>query len=143
MNYPKDGSELKECLNFLNESLTTEKSTENDENNINFCHEFEKIFCFLQKIFQKENEMNNYNLEKLNLESIIKTIEANLISLEKQIDNLKIINTNLHHINILCQLNDICENNKTNVNERIKALQLKEKLVDKLINCVNRKISNF
>jgi hypothetical protein len=87
--------------------------------------------------------MNNYNLEKLNLESIIKTIEANLISLEKQIDNLKIINTNLHHINILCQLNDICENNKTNVNERIKALQLKEKLVDKLINCVNMNINNL
>ncbi len=143
MNYPKDGSELKECLNFLNESLTTEKSTENDENNINFCHEFEKIFCSEQKIFQKENEMNNYNLEKLNLESMIKTIEANLISLEKQIDNLKIINTNLHHINILCQLNDICENNKTNINERIKALQLKEKLVDKLINCVNMNINNL
>ena len=143
MNYPKDGSELKECLNFLNESLTTEKSTENDENNINFCQEFEKIFCSEQKIFQKENEMNNYNLEKLNLESMIKTIEANLISLEKQIDNLKIINTNLHHINILCQLNDICENNKTNINERIKALQLKEKLVDKLINCVNMNINNL
>ena len=92
--------------------------------------------------FQNENDMN-YNLEKENIEIMVKNVDGILNSLEKQIDNLKIYNTELKHINILYQLNEIYENGNININQRMKCLKLNEKLVDKLINCVNRKISNF
>ena len=92
--------------------------------------------------FQNDNDMN-YNLEKDNIEVMVKNVDAILNSLEKQIDNLKIYNTELKHINILYHLNEIYENGNININQRMKCLKLKEKLVDKLINWVNRKISNF
>ena len=142
MNYLKYGSDFNESLDLLGNSFIEEKSINEGETNNIFNDEFEKIFCNKNMSFQNENDMN-YNLEKENIEIMVKNVDGILNSLEKQIDNLKIINTNLHHINILCQLNDICENNKTNINERIKALQLKEKLVDKLINCVNMNINNL
>ena len=134
MKYSKDGLQFKDCLNEFNEGLITENSTENEENNNKFSYEFEKIFCSKQTLFQNDKD-SNYIFEKSNLESVVKTVEANLISLEKQIDNLKVINTNLQHVNILYQLNDISENVKTTINERRKALLLKERLVDKLIYC--------
>ena len=142
MNYLKYGSEYDDSLDLLENNCIEEKLTNEEGTNNIFNDEFEKIFCKEKMSFQNDNDMN-YNLEKDNIEVMIKNVDAILNSLEKQIDNLKIINTNLHHINILCQLNDICENNKTNINERIKALQLKEKLVDKLINCVNMNINNL
>ena len=142
MNYLKYGSEYDDSLDLLGNNCIEEKLTNEEETNNIFNDEFEKIFCKEKMSFQNDNDMN-YNLEKDNIEVIIKNIDAILNSLEKQIDNLKIYNTELNHINILYQLNEIYENRNNNKNQRMKCLKLKERLVDKLINCVNRKISNF
>ena len=142
MNYLKYGSECNDCSDLIGNSFIEDKLTNEEETDNIFNNEFEKIFCNEKMSFQNDNDMN-YNLEKENIEVIIKNIDAILNSLEKQIDNLKIYNTELKHINILYQLNEIYENRNNNKNQRMKCLQLKERLVDKLINCVNRKISNF
>ena len=142
MNYLKYGSDFNESLDLLGNSFIEEKSINEGETNNIFNDEFEKIFCKEKMSFQNDNDMN-YNLEKDNIEVMVKNVDAILNSLEKQIDNLKIYNTELKHINILYQLNEIYENRNNNKNQRMKCLKLKERLVDKLINCVNRKISNF
>jgi hypothetical protein len=142
MNYLKYGSDFNESLDLLGNSFIEEKSINEGETNNIFNDEFEKIFCNKNMSFQNENDMN-YNLEKENIEIMVKNVDGILNSLEKQIDNLKIYNTELKHINILYQLNEIYENGNININQRMKCLKLNEKLVDKLINCVNRKISNF
>ena len=142
MNYLKYGSDYNESLDLLGNSFIEEKSINEGETNNIFNDEFEKIFCNKNMSFQNENDMN-YNLEKENIEIMVKNVDGILNSLEKQIDNLKIYNTELKHINILYQLNEIYENGNININQRMKCLKLNEKLVDKLINCVNRKISNF
>ena len=142
MNYLKYGSDFNESLDLLGNSFIEEKSINEGETNNIFNDEFEKIFCNKNMSFQNENDMN-YNLEKENIEIMVKNVDGILNSLEKQIDNLKIYNTELNHINILYQLNEIYENRNNNKNQRMKCLKLKERLVDKLINCVNRKISNF
>ena len=142
MNYLKYGSDFNESLDLLGNSFIEEKSINEGETNNIFNDEFEKIFCNKNMSFQNENDMN-YNLEKENIEIMVKNVDGILNSLEKQIDNLKIYNTELNHINILYQLNEIYENGNININQRMKCLKLNEKLVDKLINCVNRKISNF
>ena len=139
MNYLKYGSDFNESLDLLGNSFIEEKSINEGETNNIFNDEFEKIFCNKNMSFQNENDMN-YNLEKENIEIMVKNVDGILNSLEKQIDNLKIYNTELKHINILYQLNEI---GNININQRMKCLKLNEKLVDKLINCVNRKISNF
>ena len=142
MNYLKYGSDFNESLDLLGNSFIEEKSINEGETNNIFNDEFEKIFCKEKMSFQNDNDMN-YNLEKDNIEVMVKNVDGILNSLEKQIDNLKIYNTELKHINILYQLNEIYENGNININQRMKCLKLNEKLVDKLINCVNRKISNF
>ena len=142
MNYLKYGSEYDDSLDLLGNNCIEEKLTNEEETNNIFNDEFEKIFCKEKMSFQNDNDMN-YNLEKDNIEVMVKNVDAILNSLEKQIDNLKIYNTELKHINILYQLNEIYENGNININQRMKCLKLKERLVDKLINCVNRKISNF
>lgn len=142
MNYLKYGSEYDDSLDLLGNNCIEEKLTNEEETNNIFNDEFEKIFCKEKMSFQNDNDMN-YNLEKDNIEVMVKNVDAILNSLEKQIDNLKIYNTELNHINLLYQLNEIYENRNNNKNQRMKCLQLKERLVDKLINCVNRKISNF
>ena len=142
MNYLKYGSDFNESLDLLGNSFIEEKSINEGETNNIFNDECEKIFCNKNMSFQNENDMN-YNLEKENIEIMVKNVDGILNSLEKQIDNLKIYNTELNHINILYQLNEIYENRNNNKNQRMKCLKLKERLVDKLINCVNRKISNF
>ena len=142
MNYLKYGSEYDDSLDLLGNNCIEEKLTNEEETNNIFNDEFEKIFCKEKMSFQNDNDMN-YNLEKDNIEVMVKNVDAILNSLEKQIDNLKIYNTELNHINILYQLNEIYENGNININQRMKCLKLKERLVDKLINCVNRKISNF
>ena len=142
MNYLKYGSEYDDSLDLLGNNCIEEKLTNEEETNNIFNDEFEKIFCKEKMSFQNDNDMN-YNLEKDNIEVMVKNVDAILNSLEKQIDNLKIYNTELNHINILYQLNEIYENRNNNKNQRMKCLKLNEKLVDKLINCVNRKISNF
>ena len=142
MNYLKYGSEYDDSLDLLGNNCIEEKLTNEEETNNIFNDEFEKIFCNKNMSFQNENDMN-YNLEKENIEIMVKNVDGILNSLEKQIDNLKIYNTELKHINILYQLNEIYENGNININQRMKCLKLNEKLVDKLINCVNRKISNF
>jgi hypothetical protein len=142
MNYLKYGSEYDDSLDLLGNNCIEEKLTNEEETNNIFNDEFEKIFCKEKMSFQNDNDMN-YNLEKDNIEVMVKNVDAILNSLEKQIDNLKIYNTELNHINILYQLNEIYENRNNNKNQRMKCLKLKERLVDKLINCVNRKISNF
>ena len=141
MNYLKYGSDFNESLDLLGNSFIEEKSINEGETNNIFNDEFEKIFCNKNMSFQNENDMN-YNLEKENIEIMVKNVDGILNSLEKQIDNLKIYNTELKHINILYQLNEIYENRNNNKNQRMKCLQLKERHVDKLINSVNRKISN-
>ena len=142
MNYLKYGSENDDSLDLLGNNCIEEKLTNEEETNNIFNDEFEKIFCKEKMSFQNDNDMN-YNLEKDNIEVMVKNVDAILNSLEKQIDNLKIYNTELNHINLLYQLNEIYENRNNNKNQRMKCLKLKERLVDKLINCVNRKISNF
>ena len=142
MNYLKYGSEYDDSLDLLGNNCIEEKLTNEEETNNIFNDEFEKIFCKEKMSFQNDNDMN-YNLEKDNIEVMVKNVDAILNSLEKQIDNLKIYNTELKHINILYQLNEIYENGNININQRMKCLKLNEKLVDILINCVNRKISNF
>ena len=142
MNYLKYGSEYDDSLDLVGNNFIEEKLTNEEETNNIFNDEFEKIFCKEKMSFQNDNDMN-YNLEKDNIEVMVKNVDAILNSLEKQIDNLKIYNTELNHINILYQLNEIYENRNNNKNQRMKCLKLKERLVDKLINCVNRKISNF
>ena len=142
MNYLKYGSEYDDSLDLLENNCIEEKLTNEEGTNNIFNDEFEKIFCKEKMSFQNDNDMN-YNLEKDNIEVMVKNVDAILNSLEKQIDNLKIYNTELNHINILYQLNEIYENRNNNKNQRMKCLKLKERLVDKLINCVNRKISNF
>ena len=142
MNYLKYGSEYDASLDLVGNNFIEEKLTNEEETNNIFNDEFEKIFCKEKMSFQNDNDMN-YNLEKDNIEVMVKNVDAILNSLEKQIDNLKIYNTELNHINILYQLNEIYENRNNNKNQRMKCLKLKERLVDKLINCVNRKISNF
>ena len=142
MNYLKYGSDFNESLDLLGNSFIEEKSINEGETNNIFNDEFEKIFCNKNMSFQNENDMN-YNLEKENIEIMVKNVDGILNSLEKQIDNLKIYNTELKHINILYQLNEIYKKRNININQRMKCLKLNEKLVDKLINCVNRKISNF
>ena len=142
MNYLKYGSEYDDSLDLVGNNFIEEKLTNEEETNNIFNDEFEKIFCKEKMSFQNDNDMN-YNLEKDNIEVMVKNVDAILNSLEKQIDNLKIYNTELKHINILYQLNEIYENGNININQRMKCLKLNEKLVDKLINCVNRKISNF
>ena len=142
MNYLKYGSDFNESLDLLGNSFIEEKSINEGETNNIFNDEFEKIFCNKNMSFQNENDMN-YNLEKEKIEIMVKNVDGILNSLEKQIDNLKIYNTELKHINILYQLNEIYENGNININQRMKCLKLNEKLVDKLINCVNRKIINF
>ena len=142
MNYLKYGSEYDDSLDLLGNNCIEEKLTNEEETNNIFNDEFEKIFCKEKMSFQNDNDMN-YNLEKDNIEVMVKNVDAILNSLEKQIDNLKIYNTELNHINLLYQLNEIYENRNNNKNQRMKCLKLKERLVDKLINCVNRKISNF
>ena len=142
MNYLKYGSECNDCLDLMGNSFIEDKLINEEETDNIFNNEFEKIFCNEKMSFQNDNDVN-YNLEKDNIEVMVKNVDAILNSLEKQIDNLKIYNTELKHINILYQLNEIYDNRNNNKNQRMKCLQLKERLVDKLINCVNRKISNF
>lgn len=148
MNFPKERNENNESFdNILNNQTIKEKlGEEDDDNNLSpiFTKEFEKIFCPNQTQFKNNNDIDS-NSEKSNgsIEVMIKTIEANLISLEKEINNLNILETDLEHVNILNHLNEIYESENSTINERIKALKLQEKLMDKLISWINEKINDF
>ena len=148
MNFPKERNENNESLdNILNNQTIKEKlSEEDDDNNLSpvFTKEFEKIFYSNQTQF-KNNDDIDFNSEKSNesIEVMVKTVEANLISLEKEINNLNILETDLEHVNILNHLNEIYESENSTINERIKALKLQEKLMDKLISWINEKINDF
>ena len=148
MNFPKERNENNESFdNILNNQTIKEKlGEEDDDNNLSpiFTKEFEKIFCSNQTQFKNNNDIDS-NLEKSNgsIEVMVKTVEANLISLEKEINNLNILETDLEHVNILNHLNEIYESENSTINERIKALKLQEKLMDKLISWINEKINDF
>ena len=136
MYYPKEEKENNELFENINFQILKEKINEEEENNLSqiFKKEFEKIFCNENSNFQNEND-NDFTL--------IKTTEANLIFLEKEIDNININRTDLKHVNIINQLNEIYENKNSSLNEKIKALKLQEKLMDKLIFWINEKINDF
>ena len=136
MYYPKEEKENNELFENINFQILKEKINEEEENNLSpiFKKEFEKIFCNENSNFQNENE-NDFTL--------IKTTEANLIFLEKEIDNININRTDLKHVNIINQLNEIYESKNSSLNEKIKALKLQEKLMDKLIFWINEKINDF
>ena len=136
MYYPKEEKENNELLENINFQILKEKINEEEENNLSpiFKKEFEKIFCNENSNFQNEND-NDFTL--------IKTTEANLIYLEKEIDNININRTDLKHVNIINQLNEIYESKNSSINEKIKALKLQEKLMDKLIFWINEKINDF
>ena len=147
MNFPKEENDNNESFdNILNNQILKEKINDEEDNNLSpvFKKEFEKIFCSNQTQFKNENNID-LNFEKINesIDSNLKTIEANLISLEKEIESLNINGTDLQHVNILNQLNDIYESENSTINERIKALKLQEKLMDKLITWINNKINDF
>jgi hypothetical protein len=136
MYYPKEEKENNELFENINFQILKEKINEEEENNLSpiFKKEFEKIFCNENSNFQNEND-NDFTL--------IKTTEANLIFLEKEIDNININRTDLKHVNIINQLNEIYESKNSSINEKIKALKLQEKLMDKLIFWINEKINDF
>jgi len=136
MYYPKEEKENNELFENINFQILKEKINEEEENNLSpiFKKEFEKIFCNENSNFQNEND-NDFTL--------IKTTEANLIFLEKEIDNININRTDLKHVNIINQLNEIYESKNSSLNEKIKALKLQEKLMDKLIFWINEKINDF
>ena len=136
MYYPKEEKENNELFENINFQILKEKINEEEENNLSpiFKKEFEKIFCNENSNFQNEND-NDFTL--------IKTTEANLIYLEKEIDNININRTDLKHVNIINQLNEIYESKNSSINEKIKALKLQEKLMDKLIFWINEKINDF
>ena len=136
MYYPKEEKENNELFENINFQKLKEKINEEEENNLSpiFKKEFEKIFCNENSNFQNEND-NDFTL--------IKTTEANLIFLEKEIDNININRTDLKHVNIINQLNEIYESKNSSINEKIKALKLQEKLMDKLIFWINEKINDF
>ena len=147
MNFPKERNENNESFDYIlnNQTIKEKLSEEEEENNLSpvFTKEFEKIFCSNQTQFKNNNDID-FNSEQSNesIEVMVKTVEANLISLEKEINNLNILETDLEHVNILKKFKSKRWKYST-INERIKALKLQEKLMDKLISWINQKIKDF
>jgi hypothetical protein len=142
MNFLKERNENNESFENLINNQNMKDNEEEEENSPIFTKEFEKIFNTDKNPFESDNDID---LGKGNesIDVMIKTVKANLISLENEINDLNIRRTDLQHVNILNQLNEIYESKNSSLDEKIKALKLQKKLTDKLISWINEKIKEF
>ena len=142
MNFLKERNENNESFENLINNQNMKDNEEEEENSPIFTKEFGKIFNTDKNPFESDKDID-LGKENESIDVMIKTIKANLISLENEINDLNIRRTDLQHVNILNQLNEIYESKNSSLDEKIKALKLQKKLTDKLISWINEKIKEF